>query len=184
MRQSDKVREILKEPGWTQAKVAERVGVSQSTVNRWLKGAEPEGQNRDDLNSLYEELFGSDTGPRVPLKGYVGAGQAIYPFEDGGEELIDAPPKARSSTVAAKVKGESMLPHYEDGDIIYYSQNLPPEEMRNRRCVVKLADGRMLVKTLRRGSNDDLWTLTSTNAADIEDVVVEWVAPIDWIKPR
>ncbi len=77
-----------------------------------------------------------------------------------------------------------MLPHYEDGDIIYYSRNLPPEEMRNRRCVVKLADGRMLVKTLRRGSTDDLWTLTSTNAADIEDVLVEWVAPIDWIKPR
>lgn len=184
MRPSDKVREILQEPGWTQMKVANEVGVSQSTVNRWLKGSEPEGQNRDDLNALYERIFGGNAGPKIPLKGYIGAGQAIYPFEDGGEELIDAPPKARSSTVAAKVRGDSMLPHYEDGDIIYYSQNLPPEEMRNRRCVVKLADGRMLVKTLRRGSTDQLWTLTSTNAADIEDVVVEWVAPIDWIKPR
>ncbi len=77
-----------------------------------------------------------------------------------------------------------MLPLYEDGTLLYYSKVLSPESMINKRCVAKLADERILVKTLRRGSERGLWTLVSLNAPDIEDVVVEWAAPIDWIKPR
>lgn len=184
MRPSDKVRAILQQPQWTQQRVAAELGVSQSTINRWLKGAEPEGENRDNIGVLYLQLFESEGVAKVPLKGYVGAGQAIYPIDDGGDDLVDAPPTSNGSTVAVRVRGDSMLPLFEDGSLIYYSRHLPPGEMLNRRCVAKLADGRMLVKTLRRGAGEGFWTLTSTNSADIEDVVVEWVAPIDWIKPQ
>mgnify|MGYP003952374257 CR=1 FL=1 len=97
MRPSDKAREILKEDGWTQQRLAAEVGVSQSTVNRWLSGSEPEGANRDALNALYDTVFGAASQPKVPLKGYIGAGQAIYPLEDGGEELVEAPPRPRAS---------------------------------------------------------------------------------------
>lgn len=120
---------------------------------------------------------------QVPLVGYIGAGQAVYPIDEGGY-YVDAPPDATPSTVAAQVQGDSMLPAFEDGWLIYYSRHLPPEEMVNRRCVVQVGDGRLLIKTLRRGSAPGYWTLASSNAADIEDVPVEWVAPIDWIKPR
>lgn len=119
----------------------------------------------------------------VPMDSYVGAGEIVYPIEDGGH-YVEAPPGATPETKAAGIRGDSMLPAFEDGWIIYWSKHLPPEEMINRRCVVQVSDGRRYVKTLRRGSTHGLWTLTSSNASDIEDVDLEWAAPIDWIKPR
>jgi hypothetical protein len=71
-----------------------------------------------------------------------------------------------------------------DGWIIYWSQPRPVSDMINRLAVVQLADGRIMVKTIRNGSEPGLWTLTSFNAADIVDVPADWAAPIDWIKPK
>lgn len=186
MRIAEKVRKLLQEDDWTQQRLAERLGVSQSTVNRWVKGAEPEGHRRDAINELFTIHFESvDSEPAsVQLLGFVGAGQAVYPFDDAGGGYVEAPPKVMAGTVAVEVRGESMLPLYEDGTLLYYSKHLPPEEMIGRRVIAKLADDRVLVKTLRRGSDRGLWTLVSLNAPDIEDVAIQWVAPIDWIKPR
>lgn len=49
--------EILALKGWTQAKLAARLGVSQATVSRWIKGQDPEGPTRDQLRDLHAELF-------------------------------------------------------------------------------------------------------------------------------
>ncbi len=121
---------------------------------------------------------------QVELMGFVGAGQEVYQFDEGGAGMVDAPPGATSSTVAVEVRGDSMLPLYDDGTILYYSRQLPPEEMIGRRCIIRLEDDRVLVKSLRRGAGPGLWTLVSLNAPDIEDVTVTWAAPIDWVKPR
>ncbi|TPJ75821.1 helix-turn-helix transcriptional regulator [Mesorhizobium sp. B2-6-3] len=51
----DKIRAIMKATGWKQQKLAEHFRVSQSTVNRWLSGAEPEGPRRDAINETYAE---------------------------------------------------------------------------------------------------------------------------------
>lgn len=184
MKPTDQIRAIIKE-GWTQERVSIRINVSQSTVARWLKGeTDPRGEHRDAIASLYEEVFGSDATPKVQLKGRVGAGQAVYPLGDDASQLVDAPPNAPPSTVAVEVSGESMLPVFFDGWLLFYSRHLPPENMVNKIGVAQLADGRLLVKTVRPGLSPGLWTLLSANAAPIEDVAVEWVAPIDWIKPR
>lgn len=120
----------------------------------------------------------------VPLKGHVGAGQAVYAIDDGGDAEVEAPPNVPEETVAVEVRGDSMFPVFEDGTLLYYSRLLPPAEMLNNRCVVHLADGRILVKTLKRGADATVFTLSSFNAPDMEDMVVEWASPIDWIKPR
>ena len=120
----------------------------------------------------------------VKLAGFVGAGQEVYQFDEDGAGFVEAPPGARDGTEAVEVRGESMLPLYEDGTILYYSRQLPPENMVGRRAVVKLADDRILVKAVRRGADRGLFTLVSLNAPDIEDVALQWAAPIDWIKPR
>lgn len=51
-----KIRAIMKATGWKQQKVAEAFKVSQSTVNRWLSGSEPEGPRRDAINDFYNLL--------------------------------------------------------------------------------------------------------------------------------
>lgn len=121
----------------------------------------------------------------VKLVGKVGAGAEIYALEDD-HETVEAPANANKDTVAVAVEGDSMFPAYEDGTLLYYSRFLPPQELLNKRCVVKLASERIYVKILRKGSIENLWTLQSLNPLypDIENQSLEWVAPIDWIRPR
>lgn len=120
---------------------------------------------------------------KVRLVGYVGAGQTVEAIEHDFEE-VDAPADARPETVAARIRGDSMLPLFHDGWLIYWSTLKPPSTMINKFGVFQLADGRIMVKTLRPGSQPGLWTLASLNAADLVDVILEWGAEIDWIKPR
>lgn len=119
---------------------------------------------------------------QVRLVGYVGAAQTVYHFDDVDADWVEAPPSGADGVEAVEVRGGSMYPLIEDGAVIYYSRQLPPDEMLNKRCVVKLEDERILVKTLKRGA-PGFYTLASFNAPDIEDVSVMWAAPIDWIKP-
>lgn len=187
MSPAQKVRAILDLPDWKQERLAAELAVAQSSVHRWLNGAEPRGDKRDQINELYDRLIGDGDGPvekSVLLNGFVGAGQEVYQFDEGGAGYVEAPPGAGPETEAVEVRGNSMFPLYEDGTILYYSKQLPPDSMVGRRCVVRLEDQRVLVKSIRRGSERGLFTLVSLNAPDIEDVAVQWAAPIDWIKPR
>ena len=185
MTYADKLRKIVSLLDLTQEELADRLDSSQSSVNRWIAGkGDPGGRSAERINALYNEIIDGGVINQVPLIGIVGAGQAVYPINDGANDMVEAPENASKTTVAVKVTGDSMMPWLEDGWLIYYSKQLPPDEMVNRRCIIQLSDERLMVKTLLRGSQAGLWTLISTNAAPIEDVAVRWVAPIDWIKPQ
>lgn len=174
----------------TQAELARRLteelgrSIDRAAVNKMVAGKRAIAA--DELLAI--QRITGETAPQtmtVPLKGYVGAGQAVEAVAHGGDENVEAPAEAHADTVAVMVRGESMFPIYEDGTILYYSRLLPPEEMVNRRCVAQLEDGRILVKILRPGSVAGLWTLQSVNVMtpDIVDVAIRWVARIDWVKP-
>lgn len=125
----------------------------------------------------------------VPVVGLVGAKAEIYSIDDhekgAGLEVVDAPPGVAEGTVCVVVRGESMVPQYRDGTRIFYSQHLPPEECLydQNGAVVRLADGRMMLKRILPGTRPGLFTLASVNADDLIDQELEWAAPIDWIKP-
>jgi transcriptional regulator with XRE-family HTH domain len=189
----DRLKQVIADDGRTQRVISIAAGMGPNYVQQMLKKDQP-----PKLNTLERlmEVLGPEAAKRVRLPGagqhphqvqkvgYVGAGQAIVPFEADESEWVEAPPEVAPGTVAVEVRGESMLPAYDDGYLLYYSKKLPPEEMVNKRCVVQLANGSMLVKTLRRGTSPGFWNLGSLNAYDIEDQVIDWAAPIDWIKPR
>lgn len=188
-------RLILKfqETGWSKAEFARRAGVPYDSLTKYLDGKvkQPRG---DILQKLARALeieplwlekgISQDTPVRmVPLKGYIGAGQHVEALEHGPDET-EAPADSHPDTVAAQIRGDSQMPFLQDGWIIYWSLTRPASSMLNQLAVVQLADGRIMVKTLRNGSQPGLFTLTSFNAADIVDVPVDWAAKIDWIKPK
>lgn len=125
----------------------------------------------------------------VQIVGYVGAGAQIYPFDDhahgDGLEEIEIPKGMRSySTVAVRVRGDSMLPKYRDGTVILYSHVHDGDMLHlvGEDCIVKLKDGRMFVKELHRGSVAGFFNLLSFNAPPINDVELDWAARVEWVR--
>lgn len=124
----------------------------------------------------------------VKIVGKVAAGQRIFPLDVShkvaGIGQVERPPGVSSDIVVADVEGDSMLPVYRDGDIIFYhGHGLGAwTDHMGEECVTALRDGPVLVKIVARGSQPGLATLTSYNASPIVDVLVAWVSPIRWIK--
>ncbi len=178
----------------SQPALAKLAGVSQQLISQLERGINLTTKHLPAIAKALDVTMGEIDKAYVPavlsrerqvrLRGFVGAGQEVYQFEDGDAGWADAPPDATDATEAVEVQGSSMLPVYKSGTILYYSMQLPPDEMIGEQCVVKLEDERTLVKTLTRGKERGLYTLVSFNADPIEDVGVIWAAPIDWIKPR
>lgn len=117
--------------------------------------------------------------------GYIGAGAEVNLVDDyaqgEGLEEVDIPPGVPDDAVVVIVRGDSMYPRYFEGERLFYIQQYQhPNELLNRECVVKVADGRIFVKLIRRGSNDKTFNLESWNASTptLVDQVIEWAAPV------
>ena len=206
-----RIRTLRKSLGLSQARFAARAGVDQSNVSRWENGALPDDAHIVRLAELagqHPAAFryggppgvgpgaGPGVGPgmqppaTVAVVGYVGAGQEIFALDDHalgtGLEEVEAPEGVgKDPIVAVRVRGESMHP-LRDGWLLFYrrDQHGVPEACLNRLCIVKLAgDGPILVKELRRGYRTGSFVLSSWNAPPIEDVRLDWAAPVLSIRP-
>lgn len=117
----------------------------------------------------------------VRVVGYIGAGAEVHAIDDhekgAGLDVVQVDFPVRHGTVGVIVRGDSMLPMFEDGDLVGYLRDAAgPEQLIGKICVVKVQDGPTYIKRLKRGSEPGLYTLVSANARDIEDVEVEWAA--------
>lgn len=187
-----KIRAIMKATGWKQMHLAEKLGVSQSTVNRWLKGAAPEGDRRDAINELYQSSL--DDGPKanagtiVPIMGYIGAGSEIEPdFEQTPPEGLDdvrIPFELDDDLIAFEVRGISMLPVYREGHVIicYKEQKRPLDYFYGLEAAVRTSDGRRYIKTIMKNGN--LVDLHSFNSDPIVGVRLEWIGEIFAAMPK
>lgn len=180
----------------TQSQLAEKVGAAQQLIGHIETGRVLTTQYifkiAEVLNVSASELdpdipIGVRQPSFIPLVGYVGAGAEIFTIDDhakgAGLEEVEMPPGgASSNTIAVRVRGDSMVPAYEDGDIIYYDDKVEGDfsSMIGKRCLVKLTDGRMFIKKLMR-SNGSYW-LYSHNAEPIVNPQIQWVAKVLWAK--
>lgn len=179
------LRALLDEDAWTQVKVADRIGVSQSTVARWLGGTEPEGRHRDAIKELYAAHFGEDQlqTSTVPLMGFVGAGAEVEPdFEqvpEDGLDQVEVPFPLPAEMIALQVRGDSMLPMFDDGMVIivYREQRRATESFFGERAVVRTAEGRRYIKTIIKGEGATV-SLLSWNAQPIQNVHAVWIGEI------
>lgn len=187
-----KLRAIMKATGWRQTQLAERLNVTQATVSRWFSGSEPEGARRDAILALYDEFVEAgpkalDHGDIVKIVGYIGAGAEIMPeFEQVPPEGLDqvhVPFPLPDDMIALEVRGDSMLPVYKDGHvvIVYREQKKPVQSFYGEDAAVRTSDGRRFLKTIMKGTPI---TLTSFNAAPIENVALDWIGEIFAVLPR
>ena len=185
---SSRLKEFRQKREWSLAKLAAMVGTSAPQIDKLEKGVRRmtfdwARRLAVPLEIEPEDLMGGER--NVPVVGRVGAGAEVTPFDDhakgDGMFKIECPrgldPKA---TIAVEVVGDSMAPAIMEGWVLFYdrSPEPTPSAVIGRLCVVKLEDGRTLVKQVRRGPEKGRFNLVSLNGPMIEDVALEWAAPV------
>ena len=123
----------------------------------------------------------------VPIVGKVAAGAEGY-FEDDyemGAGLGVIEPSKSDGRIALIVEGDSMIPRFRPGErVIFGPRHDDPRGLIGREVMARLTDGRKLLKVLRAGRQDGLWTLYSINSSydPIEDVELEWALPFEELR--
>lgn len=171
-------------------------GFSEGTLRNFIdKEIEEKGTKRLGLD-IYERISAScqipiaellgEASVQIPLVGIVGAGDEIYPFDDGpmgsGLDHIQPPPGCPLDSVAVQVRGDSMFPAYWDGDVLIYRRDGPfnPTTCLYNECVVKVHDGPTLVKRVMPGRAEGTFILESYNAPPLMDQKLDWASPVTY----
>lgn len=113
----------------TQSQLAERLGVSQQSVTGWENNAAVPRESAvrammELFNVSRNELFGEPEAPTatvttIPVLGSVIAGQPAYAAENIiGWEEVTAKMAKQGKLFALKVRGDSMIPEFKEGDIV------------------------------------------------------------------
>lgn len=193
---SNRVKEIREKLGLSQAELARRIG---ETWDHHKISRIESGKSGLDVAALPaiaaalgvapEELLPSANFRLVRVAGYVGAGAEVFPIEElprwEGDYEVECPRELNpDDTEALIVEGDSMLP-IEPRSVVFVTRSRPStaDDILGKLCVVELADGRRLVKQVRRGYQKGRFNLISTNAAPIEDVEIEPAARVRAIIP-
>jgi phage repressor protein C with HTH and peptisase S24 domain len=184
------------------SEAARRYGWGESTYRSHENGTRPIGD--DDADRYAEKLsrpgrkisgkdimYGpAETAPEpaeqgvllVPVVGSVGAGATVEPeFEqEGALYEIELPYPVPENLVAFQVEGESMMPRYDDGDVIlvWREQKRSLESFYGQEAAVRTSDGRRFIKTILYGKTAQTVNLQSFNAKPIEGVRLEWIGEI------
>lgn len=131
-----KLQEIRKQRKMSQAKLAEKLGVSRSTVSMWEIGAsQPDNDNllqlAQILNISLDALLGNDASSaedasyvlpvqikRVPLLGNIACGEPIFAEEEHGEYIYTS--DTLDVDFCLRAQGDSMIgARIYDGDIVF-----------------------------------------------------------------
>src|SRR4051794_15910848 len=174
----------LQKPGKTKGGLAGAMGVRPGAVSEIL--AEIRQIKATEIQPIIDYLELNS----VPIMGRVGAGAVIEPEHEQvppeGLGEIELPFPISEETIAFEVAGDSMLPKYENGDIIvvYREQRHPVSSFYGEEAAVRLKTGERYLKTIDRGKSPTLVNLTSFNAKPIHGVKLEWIGEICVTLPR
>lgn len=179
----------------TSAELSRRTGMSLRVVSDILEG-KSRNPRSDTIQKLARALGVSpgylvsgegETSPGVPIVGFVSAGEEWLAIDVGSYDYLEFS-HAEPDHIAVEVRGTSMFPTYRNGEYLV-CRRVEGRQLHNainQDCVVLTADGRSLVKIVRKGTVSGLFTLESFNRdnPDIENIGLAWAAPVEWRKVK
>jgi repressor LexA len=174
----------LEKTGKSKGGLAIAMGVRAGAVSEILSGIRLIKASEIQLITDYLELNS------VPIMGRIGAGAVIEPEHEQvppeGLGEVELPFPISEETIAFEVAGDSMLPKYENGDIIvvYREQRHPVSSFYGEEAAVRLKTGERYLKTIERGKSASVVNLMSFNAKPINGVKLEWIGEICVTLPR
>ena len=194
-----RIRDELNRKGWSVVEFERRTGIDRGRLYKYVTGEVD--QPRGDAFSRMSTALGVNewwlrTGQgarsnRLPILGTVEAGETWTAHGAGGERnFVDFDLDAEDY-VALEVSGTSMSPAYRNGDVVICAKRPNLAVLANEfngikrmDCAVQTVEGIGYLKIVMPGKRPGLFTLRSYNPdfADIEDVQLEWLAPVVWIK--
>ena len=134
------IKELRVSAGLTQDELAQKLGISPQTVWGWENGKfSPKGKRLRSVAEFFgvseDDIRSARTKSRVPVLGVVPAGTPIEAIEDiVGYE--DVPGEWNGEYFGLKVRGDSMMPKYLDGDTIIVK--VQPTCDSGQDCVVQV----------------------------------------------
>lgn len=191
--QRELLRLMMRETDLDLTGLARKAGLAPSTLTRFMNNDEIghalSARTLARLNGatgVAVPVPSASSEARVPVLGYVGAGEQIFPFKEdelnGPLEHVPTPPGGDGDLAAWIVRGASMVPAFWDGDILYNTRpaTFDRAECLYKQCVLRLVGGQMLVKHILPGSTPTTFTLMSFNAAPMLEAEIEWAAPVQY----
>lgn len=182
---------LREERNWSQDEAAAAMG---TTRNQYAKLEGGSRRLSDKWIDRAAEAYGIDAGEivtvrqrEIAIEGLIGAGSEFVSRDDaqGPLDYVEAPAWAGADTKALQVRGTSLGKTF-DGWIIFYNDIRNPitDDMLGQMCVLGLADGRVVVKTPRRGQLKRRFVLDSNTEPPIYDAEVLWGAIVREMRPK
>jgi hypothetical protein len=128
-----------------------------------------------------------ETPKTIQVVGFVGAGSTAHYYEEAQGPFDEVPmiQNGTPQTVAVEIRGESLGALFDRWLVYYNDVRRPPTmDLLRRLCVIGLEGGQVLIKEIRRGSEPGLFNLLSQTEGLIENVHIEWAAPVLLMAPR
>lgn len=122
----------------------------------------------------------------VRVVGYAGAGAKAHFYSVDEQDLdeVPAPSGATERTRAIEIRGDSLGTAFNRWLAFYDDVKRPvTDDLIGRLCIVRLADGNTLIKTVRATKTPGRYRLTS-DEPPIENVEIEWAARVKMISPK
>ncbi len=183
------LRRAMRQAGIGAKPLAKKAGVGETAVRDIIEGhsLNPKittlSQIAEALGMALSEIL---TEAGVAVVGKIGAGGSIAFDEAAPLGTVPRPPDVSGELVGLEIVGDSMLPKFDPGDVVYISRNHDGvlADYIGCYCACRLVTGETYLKQLAKGSTPKTFTLRSLNAADIEEVELSWATPIRAILPK
>lgn len=163
----NRIKELRKNIGMTQAQLAEKLNTTQSNVSSWESGKwEPDISTLGKMCEIFQcpidfildfdDYVENTKSFKIPVLGTIPAGTPMEAIEDLDPEMTYLQMPLNDKYFALRVKGDSMKPTINDGDIAIIKKQITAET--GQICVVMINGYDATLKEIKKEPNG-LWVL-------------------------